>query len=109
MSKVQNSQPEITKDEVQSTIKILHAHKCYDPAGLKNEVFKSGGDSFLNLITKMLNCILKENKETIKQLTNILKYLKKLFTQESTTISVIMLVHFKQDLIKIEGQMICFY
>ena len=72
MSKVQNSQPEITKDEVQSTIKILHAHKCYDPAGLKNEVFKSGGDSFLNLITKMLNCILKENKETIKQLTNIL-------------------------------------
>ena len=33
MSKVQNNQPEITKDEVQSAIKTLHAHKCYDSAG----------------------------------------------------------------------------
>ena len=38
ISKVQNIQPKITKDEVQSTIKTLLAHKCYDPAGLKNEV-----------------------------------------------------------------------
>ena len=62
MSKVQNNQPDITKDEGQSAIKILHARKCYDSASLKNEVFKSGGDSFLNSITKMLNCILKEKQ-----------------------------------------------
>ena len=48
MSKVQTNQPEIPKDQVQSAIKTLHAHKCYDPAGPKNEVFKSGGNSFLN-------------------------------------------------------------
>ena len=39
ISKVQHNQPEITKDEVQSA--ILLAHKCYDPAGLKYEVFKA--------------------------------------------------------------------
>ena len=38
-----------------------------------NEVFKSGGDSFLSSVTKMLNCILKEKRtpeqwENIKQL-----------------------------------------
>ena len=44
MSKVQNNQPEITKDEVQWAIKTWHAHRYYDSAGLKNEVFKSGGD-----------------------------------------------------------------
>ena len=60
MSKVQNNQPEYTKDEVQSAMKTLLAHKYYDPAGLKNEVFKSGDDSLLSSITKMLNCILKE-------------------------------------------------
>ena len=59
---MQNNQPEITKDEVQSAIKTLHAHKCYDPAGLKNDIFKSGGDSLLNSITKMLTCVLKEKQ-----------------------------------------------
>ena len=59
---MQNNQPEITKDEAQSAIKTLLAHKCYDPAGLKNEAFKSGVDSFLSSDTKMLNCILKEKQ-----------------------------------------------
>ena len=62
MSKVENNQLEITKEEVQSAIKMLIVHKCYDPAGLKNEVFKSGGDWFLNSITKVLNCVLKEKQ-----------------------------------------------
>ena len=62
MSKVQYNLPEITKDEAQSAIKTLLAHKCYDPASLKNEAFKSGGDLFLNSITKMLNFILKEKQ-----------------------------------------------
>ena len=39
ISKVQHNQPEITKDEVQSA--VLLAHKCYDLAGLKYEVFKA--------------------------------------------------------------------
>ena len=34
ISKLQNNQPEITKDEVQSAIKTLLAHICYDPGGL---------------------------------------------------------------------------
>ena len=34
-----------------------------------NEVFKSGGDSFLSSVTKMLNCILKE-KRTPEQWEN---------------------------------------
>ena len=57
---MQNNQPEITKDEAQSAIKTLLAHKCYDPAGLKR------GDSFLSSVTKMLNCILKV-KQTPEQ------------------------------------------
>ena len=46
MSKVQNNQPEITKEDVQQKVqlKILHAHQCYDSTGLKNEVFESVGD-----------------------------------------------------------------
>ena len=64
MSKVQNNQPEITKDEVQSAIKILLAYKCYDLAGLKNEVFKSEGDSFLSSITKMLKLYFKRKRTT---------------------------------------------
>ena len=56
ISKVQNKQPEITKNEVQSAIKTLLAHKYYDLAGLKNEVFKSRSDSFLSSVTEMLNC-----------------------------------------------------
>ena len=59
---MQNNQTEITEDEGHSAIKTLHAHKYYDSAGLKSEVFKSGGDSFLNSITKMHNCILKEKQ-----------------------------------------------
>ena len=67
ISKVQSNQPEITKDEVQSAIKTLLAHECYDPASLKNDVFKSGmgggeGGLFLNSVTKMLNWILKEKQ-----------------------------------------------
>ena len=42
MSKVQNNQLEITKDEVQLAIKTLTEHKCHDTAGLKNEVLRSG-------------------------------------------------------------------
>ena len=54
---MQNKQPEITEDEVHSAIKTLLAHRCYSPAGIKNEAFKSGGDSFLSSVTKMFNCI----------------------------------------------------
>ena len=42
MSKVQNNQPDITKDEVQWPIKTLHAHKYYDSAGLKTEFSSQG-------------------------------------------------------------------
>ena len=59
---MQNNQPEFTKNEVQSAIKTLLRHKCYDPAGLKNEVFKLEGDSFLSSGTKMLNCILNKKQ-----------------------------------------------
>ena len=46
----------------------MPAHKCYyDPAGLKNEVFKSGGNSFLNSITKILNFILKEKQPPVEK------------------------------------------
>ena len=62
MSEVCKNQPEIIKDEIQSAIKTLLSHKRYEPADLKNKVFKSGGDSFLNSTTKMLNCIWKEKQ-----------------------------------------------
>ena len=62
MSKVQNNHPEITKDEVQSATKTLHARKYYNSASLKNEVLKSCSDSFLNSMIKML----KERKTTTR-------------------------------------------
>ena len=57
ISKVQNNQPEMTKDKVQSAIKTLLAHKCYDPAGLIR------GDSFLSSVTKIFKK--KTNTRTI--------------------------------------------
>ena len=74
MSKVQNNQLEITKEEVQLAIKTLPAHKCHDTAGLKNEVLRSGNDSFLNSITKILNSIKK-----ISNHQNNGKYIFRLF------------------------------
>ena len=49
MSKVQNNQPDITKDEVQWAIKTLHTHKYYDSAGLKNECSNQGVTQSLKL------------------------------------------------------------
>ena len=59
---MQSNQSEITEDEVQSARKTLLAYKCHDPAGLKDKVFKSGGDSLPNSITKMFNYTLKEKQ-----------------------------------------------
>ena len=64
MSKVQNNQLEITKDEVQLAIKTLPEHKCHDTAGLKNEVLRSGGVTHFSIQLQKYLIVLKRKTTT---------------------------------------------